>query len=120
MRAVGAVAFANRQRRFADDAEAKVRAAVDTVNFNFKLKLMNAVTMLEFRSHTDRILRRIRKGERLILTHRGRPVARLEPPLPARRRYPPDDPIFHLDDFCFDGPRGKLKNSEIDRIVYGA
>ena len=76
--------------------------------------------MLEFRSHSGRILRRIQKGERLVLTHRGRPVARLEPPAPPRRRYSPDDPIFHLDDFSFEGPRSKLRNADIDRLVYGA
>jgi len=92
---------------------------MDAINLKFNFNSMNKVTMLEFRSNSARILRRVEKGERLVLTHRGRPVARLEPtartPSPCR----PEDPIFHLEDFCFDGPRSKLKNSEIDRVVYG-
>jgi prevent-host-death family protein len=89
-------------------------------NFNFNFNFMNQVTMLEFRSDSARILRRVQNGERVVLTHRGRPVARLEPASAAPGRCAPDDPIFHLDDFSFDGPRSKLKNANIDRVVYGA
>jgi hypothetical protein len=48
----------------------------------------------------------------------GKPVAVITPE-PAAQRSPlsPDDPLFNLDKFGFDGPGGKLTNAEIDRIV---
>lgn len=98
----------------------RTRNGLDSSNFKFNFNFMNTVTMLEFRSDSRRVLRRVQQGERLVLTYRGRPVARLEPPAPPRTRYSPDDPVFHLDDFSFDGPRSNLKNAEIDRLVYGA
>lgn len=40
---------------------------------------MNQISMLEFRHDAERIIERVRKGERMILTYRGKPVVRLEP-----------------------------------------
>ena len=40
--------------------------------------------MLEFRRNAQGVLRRIAKGERLLLSHRGKPAARLEPVTSAR------------------------------------
>ena len=40
---------------------------------------MKTVTMLEFRQDAEGVLRRVAKGERLVLSHRGKPAARLEP-----------------------------------------
>ena len=73
--------------------------------------------MLEFRQNSEAILHRLRQGERLVLTYRGRPVARLEP---LRDALPdPDDPAYRL--FEHADPRGEsLTNREIDDIVYGA
>lgn len=78
---------------------------------------MGRVTLVAFRRNAERILRRVGRGERLILTRRGRPVARLEPvvdPAPT-----PDDPIYHLADFAATGGVS-LTNREMDRIIYGA
>lgn len=47
-----------------------------------KLHAMKMVTMLEFRQDAEGVLRRIAKGERLVLSHRGKPAARLEPLIP--------------------------------------
>lgn len=78
---------------------------------------MNHVTLVAFRKNAERILRRVGRGERLILTRRGRPVARLEP---IRDGEPAsDDPFYRLPDFAVEGG-GSLTNEEIDRIVYGA
>jgi prevent-host-death family protein len=78
---------------------------------------MARVTLVDFRRNAERVLRRVGRGERLILTRRGHPVARLEPvaePAPT-----PDDPIYHLADFAAkDGV--SLTNREMDRIIYGA
>ena len=76
--------------------------------------------MLEFRRDARRALAAIRRGERLLLTYRGRPVARLEP-VPAGRSTPvEDDALLRLDQYAVDGPGGVLANAEIDRVLYGA
>lgn len=40
---------------------------------------MKIVTMLEFRQDAEGVLRRVARGERFVLSHRGKPAARLEP-----------------------------------------
>lgn len=75
---------------------------------------METVSMVELRRDAEGILRRVRLGERLILTYRGQPAARLtpvsEPPLTA------DDPMYRLGDLAVDG--SPLTNDAIDAIVY--
>jgi antitoxin (DNA-binding transcriptional repressor) of toxin-antitoxin stability system len=75
--------------------------------------------MLEFRRDARRALEAVRRGERLILTYRGRAIARLEPVREAAAAAPGDDPLLRLDEYAVDGPRGKLTNNEIDRLLYG-
>ena len=80
---------------------------------------MNTVTMLKFRRDAQGILRRIAKGERFILSHRGRPAARLEP-----LTTPPHSDLEH-DSFlgiaarAVPSPKGKTKHQDIDRLLYG-
>lgn len=76
---------------------------------------MKRVSMLEFRRDTERVLAKVRNGERLILTHRGRPVAQLEPTKGGN--FDADDPFFSLCDLA--EPMGTLSNREIDELVYG-
>lgn len=75
--------------------------------------------MLEFRKDSLKALRAVQRGERFLLTYRGKPIARLEPVRPVADP-DRDDPIFRIDEFAGRGPGDKLTNSEIDRIVYGA
>ena len=77
---------------------------------------MNKVSILEFRKHAERILRRVQQGQGLILTYRGKPVARLEPI--HNKKIGADDPFYRLDQLAVS--TGKpLTNEEIDQIVYG-
>ncbi len=77
---------------------------------------MNTVTMLEFRRDAERILGRVRRGQRLVLTYRGKAVAQL---LPVEQEAPPpDDPLYQLADHAEPGGES-LTNEQIDRIVYG-
>jgi antitoxin (DNA-binding transcriptional repressor) of toxin-antitoxin stability system len=75
--------------------------------------------MVEFRRDARRALEAVRRGERLVLTYRGKPVARIEPVGSAGVRVPEDDPLLRIDDFAVDGAGGRLGNPEIDRILYG-
>ncbi len=74
--------------------------------------------MLEFRRNARRVLDAVRRGERVLLTYRGKAVARLEPVRPESRAVPEDDPLRRIDDFAVAGPGGPLTNAEIDRLAY--
>jgi prevent-host-death family protein len=76
---------------------------------------MGRVSILEFRKDAERILRRVQLGQRLILTYRGKPVARLEPIM--GKEPSDDDPFYRIDQLAVTGQ--PLTNEEIDKIVYG-
>jgi antitoxin (DNA-binding transcriptional repressor) of toxin-antitoxin stability system len=79
---------------------------------------MNQITMLEFRRNARRALDALRRGERLLLTYRGKPLARLEPVRGTEGAVPDDDPLLRIEEFAVDGPGGVLTNEEIDHITY--
>jgi prevent-host-death family protein len=86
----------------------------------FKLTfIMREITMLELRRDARRALAAVRRGERLLLTYRGRPVARLEPIREERPEVPGSDALLRIEEFAVDGPAGRTTNAQIDRIVYG-
>ena len=74
--------------------------------------------MLQFRKNASEILRRIAKGERFVLSHRGRAAARLEP-IEQTTIEPEDDPFLTVGNRAQPSPRGKTPHSEIDRFIYG-
>ncbi|MBP7829954.1 MAG: type II toxin-antitoxin system prevent-host-death family antitoxin [Kiritimatiellae bacterium] len=77
---------------------------------------MTAVSLLEFRKDAGGVLNRVRRGQSLLLTVRGKPVARLEP---VKRKAGPEDPLYRLADLAAeDGV--SLSNAEMDRGIYGA
>ena len=84
------------------------------------LYLMKTISMLEFRRNARRALDAVRRGERLVLTYRGKPIARIEPVLPEGSDVPDDDPLLRVDDFAVEGVGGALANEEIDRLIYGS
>jgi len=79
---------------------------------------MKTVTILEFRKDAARILRRIAAGERLILSHRGKPAARLEPMREAGSSSD-DDPFLTIGRRATPSPKGPTRHEDIDRILYG-
>ena len=73
--------------------------------------------MLELRQRAGKIVRELRSGERMVLTYRGQPVARLEPISAADVNA--DDPFYTLGQLADE--RGEsLANDQIDEIIYGA
>jgi antitoxin (DNA-binding transcriptional repressor) of toxin-antitoxin stability system len=78
---------------------------------------MKTVTMLQFRQNAQSVLRRIAKGERLLLSHRGKPAARLEPVNASRGDA--SDPFLTIGSRATSSPKGKTRHSDIDRILYG-
>jgi antitoxin (DNA-binding transcriptional repressor) of toxin-antitoxin stability system len=77
---------------------------------------MKTISMVDFRLHADKIITLVQKGQRLILTRRGKPVARLEPII--HETIDSDDPFYTLSDRS-DVAGESLSNAQIDDIVYG-
>lgn len=80
---------------------------------------MKTVTMLEFRRNASGVLKRLAKGEPLILSHRGKPAARLEPLAPTPSALASDDPALNLSSFAVEGPGGKFSSKDADLLLYG-
>ncbi len=85
------------------------------LNFNY----MKTVTMLEFRKDAQGILRRLANGERFVLSHRGRPAARLEPLATPASADPENDPFLTIARRAVPSPKGKTRHQDIDRVLYG-
>lgn len=75
--------------------------------------------MLEFRTNAEGILRRVARGERLLLSHRGKPAARLEPVHSPAPTAAADDPFLNIARRAKPSPKGKTRHADIDRILYG-
>ncbi len=76
---------------------------------------MREVSMVDFRRDAEGVLAKVRNGERLILTHRGKPVARLEPI--RAESIERDDPFYSLCERAESA--GSLTNRQIDDVIYG-
>jgi prevent-host-death family protein len=79
---------------------------------------VKTVTMLEFRKDAEGVLRRVAKGERFVLTHRGKAAARLEP-VSVKARGMESDPFLNIGQRAQASPKGKTNHRDIDRILYG-
>jgi prevent-host-death family protein len=75
--------------------------------------------MLDFRRNAKAVLAAVKRGERLVLTYRGEPIARIEPIADDARSIPANDPLLRVEDFAVDGPGGALTAEMIDRLVHG-
>jgi antitoxin (DNA-binding transcriptional repressor) of toxin-antitoxin stability system len=80
---------------------------------------MKTVTMLEFRKNARGILRQVGQGERFVLSHRGRPVARLEPVTAPSASDPASDAFLTIGRRAAPSPKGKTTHADIDNILYG-
>jgi len=77
---------------------------------------MKTISMLELRQNAEEIVRRAQRGQRMVLTYRGKPVMRLEPIV--EEKAPSDDPFYKLHKLASTSGAG-LTNDKIDEIVYG-
>lgn len=76
---------------------------------------MKSISIVEFRKRIDSVLKQVEEGHPFILTHRGKPVARLEPM--RRNTTRQDDPIYSLAELAAPGG-GPMTNKEIDELIY--
>ncbi len=88
-----------------------------TIKFNTSTgrRIMETVSLLEFRRHAVAVIRKVRQGKRLIMTYRGAPVMRLEPIGPGAPDA--DDPFYQIAQLATAEGR-PLTNEEIDQAVY--
>ena len=80
---------------------------------------MKSVTISEFRKNAEGILRRVDRGERFILSYRGRAAARLEPIALARTFDPATDPFVTIGQRAIPSPKGETRHDDINQILYG-
>ncbi len=77
---------------------------------------MKSISVLEFRQRAKSILASVGKGQSIVLTYRGKPVARLEPI--GITTVDCDDPFYRLNELAIRSGKS-LTNSEMDQLVYG-
>jgi prevent-host-death family protein len=77
---------------------------------------MKSVSMVDLRLNAEKIIARVQKGERIVLTRRGKAVARLEPIVSDSVRS--DDPFYSLGSLAEAGS-GSMTNDQIDELLYG-
>lgn len=76
---------------------------------------MKTVSLLEFRKNAQATLQMVASGQSIVLTRRGRAIARLEPI--GDERIAPDDPIYALGELAVEGQ--SMSNEEVEREIYG-
>ena len=77
---------------------------------------MKVISLLTFRKNSKKILEWSKRGERMVMTYRGKPVCRLEPmgdPVVDE-----NDPFYQMDRLAQE-KGGSFNNTQIDKIIYG-
>ena len=80
---------------------------------------MKTVSMLEVRKNMGSVIKTLQAGERLLLTYRGKPLARLVPVDGEKPLSLEEDPLFSLPNLAVPSPLGKLDHDTIDKLLYG-
>ena len=76
---------------------------------------MKTVTVLEFRKNAKKIIQWVTQGQKLMMTYRGKPVARIEPLNDDTPNT--NDPFYLLPQHAID-EGADLSNKDMDRILY--
>lgn len=77
------------------------------------------VTMLDLRHNAEEIVKKVEKGQSMILTYRGRPAVRLEPATPPINPSPENSLDFINSLFAMSvNMGGPMTNEEMDRLIY--
>lgn len=65
---------------------------------------MKTISMVELRTHSERIVRELKRGERMMLSYRGEPLAELVPSGPAAKRISPLEALKQAQDLTARDP----------------
>lgn len=77
------------------------------------------VNIRDAKAQLSRLIARVERGERIVITRAGKPVAELRAAPRARRRPILDDPLLRVDEYSYDGPVGPTTSWDLDRTAYG-
>lgn len=78
------------------------------------------VSIADAKTHLSRLIARVERGERIVITRAGKPVVELRPARNRKKRsISPDDPLLRVDEHSYDGPIGPTTNRDIDGTVCG-
>ena len=78
------------------------------------------VKIKDAKAHLSRLIARAERGERIVITRAGKPVAELRPlRAVSKRSILRDDPLLKVDEYSYDGPIGPTANEDIDSTVCG-
>lgn len=62
----------------------------------------------------SRLISRVERGERIVITRAGKPVAELRAPSNGKKRSKPlDDPLLRVDEYSYDGVLGPAADEDI-------
>ena len=67
------------------------------------MRSMKSASILEVKTHLSTLVRRVERGERIIVTRGGKPVAELVPSSKAKRPFGIDEGNIHISP-DFDAP----------------
>lgn len=71
------------------------------------------------RTHLSRLIPRVERGERIVISRAGKPVAELRPlRRVTQRSVPLNDPLLQVSDYSCDGPIGSTANRDLDATIY--
>ena len=73
--------------------------------------------MVDFRLHSEDVVRQLRRGENLTLSYRGRPLARMVP-IQQEKKIVGNDPFYVFYEHA-DPKLKPMSNEEMDRAIYG-
>jgi antitoxin (DNA-binding transcriptional repressor) of toxin-antitoxin stability system len=79
---------------------------------------MTQISLADFRTQSKKILARLAKGRSLLLAHRGKMVARLEP-LATTRPSAKVDPFLTICVRAKPSPLGPTSHAQLNQILYG-
>lgn len=72
---------------------------------------METISVADTKAHLSELLNRVEKGEEIVVTRRGKPVARLSPVKSRRKPFP------SLAEFRSEIPPLKTTGSEVLRMI---
>lgn len=78
------------------------------------------VNIHDAKTYLSRLVARVERGERIVITRAGKPVAELRPVRKMKKRSVPlDDPLLRVDEYRYDGAIGPTTDLDIDSTVCG-
>ena len=71
------------------------------------------------RTHLSRLVARVERGERFVISRAGKPVAELRPlRRVTQRSVLLNDPLLQVSEYSSDGPIGPTANRDLDGTIY--